>query len=154
MKERNQKTEVRSQKAEGGSRSSGGSRPPGAISAATKQNNSEDAKAESRKTEDRGRKSEFRIQKSEISALPLSDQERDILTLLNAASVEGIAPDGLLAQAGAAGVQIARDTALAALRRFARHGLATMRGNPPRFYITGVGSALCGGGLDSENVRG
>ena len=118
-----------------------------ATETAMKKNNSEDAKAGSQMTEDRGRKSEIRNQKSEISALPLSDQERDILTLLNAASVEGIAPDGLLAQAGAAGVQIARDTALAALRRFARHGLATMQGNPPRFYITGAGSALCSGGL-------
>ena len=77
----------------------------------------------------------------------LTDSDKDILTLLNAAGVEGIAPDGLLAQAGAAGIQSARDTALAALRRFARRGLATMRGLPPRFYINGAGSALCERGL-------
>ena len=60
----------------------------------------------------------------------LTDSDKDILTLLNAA-----------------GIQIARDTALAALRRFARRGLATMRGLPPRFYINGAGSALCDRGL-------
>ena len=115
----------------------------------TERSNSENAKARSSESVksvqsvDSPPLPAFPVQKP----LPLSDQERDILTLLNAASVEGIAPDGLLAQAGAAGVQIARDTALAALRRFARHGLATMQGHPPRIYITGAGSALCGGGL-------
>lgn len=78
---------------------------------------------------------------------PWTAAEADILTLLNAAGIEGIAPDGLLAQAGAAGILIARDTALAALRRFVRRGLATMRGLPPRFYINGAGSALCDRGL-------
>ena len=79
------------------------------------------------------------------AALPTA--QLDILTLLNAAGVEGIAPDGLLAQAGAAGIQIARDAALAALRGFTRAGLATMQGNPPRYYITAAGSNLCSSSL-------
>lgn len=77
----------------------------------------------------------------------LSPADLDILTLLNAAGVEGIAPDGLLAQAGAAGIPIARDAAQAALRGFVRAGLATMLGTPPRYYVTERGSKLCSGGL-------
>jgi hypothetical protein len=71
---------------------------------------------------------------------PLTDDEGDLLALLNAAGIYGITVDGILTQAAGVEVQLTRDAVLAGLRAFHRRGLAEPRSE--RWYVTRKGRAV------------
>lgn len=72
----------------------------------------------------------------------LTDQDLDLLTLIDAAGPEGITPEGIATNASTMGVRITRETALKTCRALARRGLVELRGLGPalRVYVTERGS--------------
>jgi hypothetical protein len=80
--------------------------------------------------------------RAERPAPSLSPEELDILALLAAAREGGITASGMAVQASGVGVFLGADAILATLRMFARSGLAEMRGEGPRFFITPQGATV------------